>query len=215
MQSGPSIDNVPFFTTESKPYGRTYGHWTVRWWKWFLSTPKALNPVADWSGKLAHVNQPSNSVWFLAGKVASEDKRLPSRFCRIPTGRSILFPVINYEANQLEFPELRTFGDIVDRVRLEEDTIAEKTCSIDEVCIPPQRVRSDPVIFRLRLREDNIANVKVGSAYASADGYWVFLKPLLPGNYVITFRGSCKYGRICSGARYRVEISGDSRSVYD
>ena len=207
MQNRLNIDKMPFFTKDAKPYGRTYGYWTVRWWRWFLSTPKSVNPVIDWSGKLACVNQPSNDVWFLAGKVVSEDKKLPSRLCRIPTGRSILFPVINYEANQLEFPELRTFGDIIDRVKLEEDTITEKSCCVNGVSIPPQRVRSDPIIFGLRLRADNVANVKEGITYVSADGYWVFLKPLLPGNYDLSFHGSCKFGRVNSGASYRLEIS--------
>lgn len=207
MQNRLSIDKIPFFTPAAKPYGKTYGYWTVRWWKWFLSTPKSINPVVDWSGKFAYVNQPSNDVWFLAGKVVSEDKKLPRRFCRIPTGRSILFPVINYEANQLEFPELRTFEDIVDRVKLEEDTITEKTCCVNGISIPPQRVRSDPIIFWLRFGADNVTNAKGGNAYGSADGYWVFLKPLLPGNYDISFHGSCRYGKVYSGARYHIEIS--------
>ena len=207
MQNRLSIDKIPFFTPAAKPYGKTYGYWTVRWWKWFLSTPKSINPVVDWSGKFAYVNQPSNDVWFLAGKVVSEDKKLPRRFCRIPTGRSILFPVINYEANQLEFPELRSFEDIVDRVKLEEESITEKTCYVNGISIPPQRVRSDPIIFELRLRTDNVANVKGGNAHVSADGYWIFLKPLLPGNYDISFHGSCRFGRVYSGARYHIEIS--------
>jgi hypothetical protein len=207
MQNRLDIDKIPFFTTDVKPYGRTYGYWTVRWWRWFLSAPKSVNPVIDWSGKLGYVNQPSNDVWFLAGKVVSEVKKLPSRLCRIPTGRSILFPVINYEANQLEFPELRTFGDIIDRVKLEEDTITEKSCCVNGVSIPPQRVRSDPIIFGLRLRADNVVNAKGGIAYVSADGYWVFLKSLLPGNYDLSFHGSCKFGRVYSGASYRLEVS--------
>jgi hypothetical protein len=139
--------------------------------------------------------------------VVSEDKNLPCRFCRIPAGRSILFPVINYEANQLEYPELRTFDDLVDRVKLEEDTITEKTCHVNGISIPPQRVRSDPVIFWLRIGPGNVANEKGGIAYGSADGYWVFLKPLLPGNYDISFHGSCRYGKVYSGARYTLEIS--------
>jgi hypothetical protein len=115
--------------------------------------------------------------------------------------------VINYEANQLEFPELRSFEDIVDRVKLEEESITEKTCYVNGISIPPQRVRSDPIIFELRLRTDNVANVKGGNAHVSADGYWIFLKPLLPGNYDISFHGSCRFGRVYSGARYHIEIS--------
>jgi hypothetical protein len=202
-----TIGEISFFTADSKPYGGTYGHWTVKWWQWFLLTPKSINPAIDRTGKYAHVNQPSTYVWFLAGKVVEEDRNLPSRFCRIPTGRSILFPVINCEANPLEYPELRTDQDLIERVKRDEDTIIKKECSVNGKMIPAQRVKSDPLIFELRINEDNAANVKGGgSTYASADGYWVFLKPLPIGEYIISFEGSCEYGKLNSGANYRIEV---------
>jgi hypothetical protein len=203
-----TVGEISFFTADSIPYGETYGHWTVKWWQWFLLVPKSINPVVDGTGKYAYVNQPSMHVWFLAGKVVDEDRNLPNRSCRIPTGRSILFPVINYEANPLEYPELRTDQDLIERVKREEDSIIKKECSVNGKRIPVQRVKSDPLIFELRINEDNAANVKGGggSTHASADGYWVFLKPLPIGEYIISFQGSCEYGKLNSGANYRLEV---------
>ena len=71
MLDEKTVEQIQSFTSESRPYGLTYGQWTVMWWKWFLSTPKAVNPILDESGKFASVNQPDKYVWFLAGKIGS------------------------------------------------------------------------------------------------------------------------------------------------
>jgi hypothetical protein len=209
-----TASDISFFTADSIPYGETYGHWTVKWWQWFLLTPKSINPVLDGTGKYTYVNQPSNDVLFLAGKFADGDSiSFPNRFCRIPNGRSILFPVINCEANPLEYPELKTEQDLVERVKRDEDTIIKKECFVNGKRIPPQRIKSDPIVFELGIVLDNAANIKgAGSTYASADGYWVFLKPLPIGEHVISFRGSCEYGKLNSGANYRLDVQKDFMS---
>ena len=198
---------ISFFPEDSVPFDVTYGHWTVKWWQWALSTPKAISPIIDQSGEFASVNQPAKDVWFLAGKFGNEDRNLPNRFCRIPAGRSILFPVINCEANPLEYPELRTDEALIEHIRSDEDTIISKDCFVNGKRVPVYRVKSDPLIFEVRIDEDNAANVKGGgTARASADGYWVFLKPLRYGEHTISFHGSCENGRLNSGANYRVKV---------
>ena len=54
-----------YFTPDSKPYGLTYGQWTVKWWNWALSIPTEINPVYDYSGKFANVSQKDPNVFFL------------------------------------------------------------------------------------------------------------------------------------------------------
>lgn len=207
MLDEKAVEQTQFFTADSHPYGLTYGQWTVKWWQWFLSTPKAVNPVLDESGKFASVNQPRKDVWFLAGKVGNEDKNIPNRFCMMPSGRSILFPVINCEVNSLEFPELTTEQDLVEHVKRDENTIITKECAIDGRPIPVQRVKSDPTIFKVKINEDNVYDLKGGGiTLASGDGYWVFLKPLSLGNHFISFRGSCEKGKLNSGANYRLKV---------
>ena len=180
----------------------------MKWWQWLLSTPRSINPVVDRTGEYAYVNQPPNDIYFLVGKVADEDGNLPSRFCRIPTGRAILFPIINCEASQLECPELNTPQGLVERVQREENTIIKKDCVVNGSKIPPQRIKSDPLIFELKMDKENVFNVKGGgSTYASSDGYWVFLKRLPIGRHVISFNGSCEYGRLNSGAIYHLDVT--------
>jgi hypothetical protein len=196
-----------FYTSASRPYGLTYGQWTVEWWRWFLSTPAFMNPVLDWSGKLASVNQPRENVWFLAGKVGNENKNIPKRYCSIPSSHSILFPIINCEANFLESPEMTTERDLIEHVSADENTIVLKECLVDNNPVITERVRSDPEIFEVQLNEDNAYSVKGGgNTVAAADGYWVFLKPLKVGRHFIYFRGSCENGILRSGAQYVLEV---------
>jgi len=197
---------ISWFSSESYPYGLSYGQWTVKWWQWVLSTPKSYNPLVDESGENATVNQPAEHVWFLAGKLGSEDKRFPLRNCIIPLGRSILFPVINCEANPIEYPDLKTEQDLIDHVTRDENTIVQKTCLLNDRYIPSQRIKSDPLIFKVNLNGDNVYNVNGGDTVACADGYWIFLKPLPAGEYSLSFRGSCENGRLSSGADYKLKI---------
>lgn len=202
-----TISDISFFTTDSPPpYGNTYGSWTVRWWRWALSISKSRNPVLDVTGEHAAENQPTKDIWYLAGKLPDEGMNLPNRSCIIPAGRSILFPVINCEANPLELPELRTDQDIIKQVNKDEDSITMKECYVDGKLIPAQRIRSDPAIFELNMVRHNLFNEEGGSTRAAADGYWVFLKALPKGEHTISFRGSCEKGRLNSGAIYHLQV---------
>jgi len=200
-------EDIVWFDSDSFPYGLSYGQWTVRWWNWFLLTPKSINPIIDPSGEFASVNQPPQDVWFLSGKIADENEYMPTRFCRIPSERSILFPIINCEANPLEYPELKSEQALIDKVTADENTIIEKVCFLDGKSIPAQRVKSDPFIFELSITDDNVINLpKGGKTIAHGDGYWVFLKKISPGEHLISFRGSCENGRLRSGASYNITV---------
>jgi hypothetical protein len=189
---------IGFYEPDSSPHGASYGQWTVRWWRWFLSTP-----ADNGSGKFVSKNQATNDVLFLSGKVGDGNRDFPSRTCAIPSSTAILFPVINCEVNSLERPELTKEEDLIRYVRAEENTIILKECSVDGSPIPARRVKSDPIIFDVELCENNVYGVKGGGkTTAAADGYWVFLKPLSKGEHRITFRGSCEFGRLNSGADY-------------
>ena len=112
----------------SKPYGLTYGTWSVKWWQWALSTPVSISPIADYNGRAWNINQPPSNVWFLAGKFGNTDKNFPNRVTKLPAGRSIRFPVLNCEANPLEYPELKTYDQLIKRVTDDVNTVIKRTC---------------------------------------------------------------------------------------
>jgi hypothetical protein len=200
-------EQVQLFRETDKPYGITFGAWTVKWWQWALSIPKSISPLIDQSGHNWNIAQPISDVWFLAGIVGGTTNDFPHRNIKIEFGRSMLFPVLNCEANALEYPELKTHDDLLKHVVNDVNTIVKKDVFINGMRLNPTRVLSDPRIFNVTINEDNAFRItNVGSADATADGYWVFLKPLPRGSYTIQFEGSCEFGRLSAGASYEIEI---------
>src|SRR5687768_6967338 len=129
--------NFEFFNSLDKPYNQTYGSWTVKWWQWIMSIPPGVNPLNDQSGENAVINQPEKDVWFIGGTWATEKMlSIPNRKIQIPSDRSILFPVINCEANPIEYPYLKTDNDIINHVRQDENTIVLKEAFINNTTIP-------------------------------------------------------------------------------
>lgn len=200
-------DQIQLFTETEKPYGRTYGDWTVEWWKWVLSIPMSINPLTDDTGQHWNVCQPSSHVWFLAGCLPGKDERFPHRNIKIGSGRSVLFPILNCEANSLEYPDLTSHEDLLKHVLDDINSIRKRDVFINGTRLNPTRVQSDPRIFKVTINEDNIFGVKnPSSTDATADGYWTFLKPLPRGRYTVHIEGSCEFGRLKSGAIYEIEI---------
>jgi hypothetical protein len=194
-----------YFTPRSKPYGLSYGQWTVKWWQWLASIPTEANPAVDETGKHAAVNQRDSNVWFLAGTFGGKTAQ---RKCIIPDAKSILFPVINYEMNPLEKPELKTESDLRTHVVEDEDDIINLEAMINGQRIPIYRVRSDPPMFTLKIVENNPLQVPGGgTTEATSDGYWVFLKPLNPGEHEIDFAGSCSAGQRNVKVRYHLTVT--------
>lgn len=206
MLTSPGVcDIISCYSRESKPYGLSYGEWTVKWWKWALSFPESLNPVFDSTGELANSKQQLN-VFFLAGIFGTNDKSFPTRQCAMPYGKSILFPVINYEANMSEYPELKDEVHMLNLVSGHMDRIVVKECFINGQRIIPERVHSNPKIFWVSVNKDFPGLDKGKKTLAAADGYWIFLEPLNRGKYYISFKGSCEEGKLNSGANYWLTV---------
>src|SRR5919106_3910376 len=136
MSFGKSL--IEYFTPHSRPFGLSYGEWTVKWWQWFVSIPAKVNPGADETGRNSDVDQFEKNVWFLAGTFGGKSVE---RKCQISKEKSILFPVINYEMNPLEKPELKTESGLIEHVTKDQDDIINLDAMVDGQKIPIYRVR--------------------------------------------------------------------------
>ena len=195
--------HIGFFTPQNRPYGLSFGQWTVRWWQWAHSAPKAVNPLLDDTGVNAGINQ-EGPVWFLAGTFG--ENKIPKRKCRVPREKAILFPVINYEMNELENPKIKTGPDLIRHVIEDINDITIKEVTIDGQMVPIYRIQSDPPIFSLSINDDNCIGVSGGITKAAADGYWVFLRPLSMGQHHIYFHGACAGGIRNASADYHLTV---------
>ncbi len=187
-----------FVPDDDKPYGLSYGQWTTKWWEWCFSAPISTSPLTDDLGKYSHLNQ-SGPVWFLCGTFG--ENKFPKRKCTIPRGKGILFPVINY----IYVPDSKVADyEVAQHVKKDIDDIVKLEATVDEMAVPAYRVRSDPKIFIINIREENKLGLPVGMNKASADGYWVFLKRLSPGEHMVYFHGSCSGGIRNATAHYQL-----------
>jgi hypothetical protein len=187
--------------------GLTYEEWTVEWWRWALSIPHAKNPVVDQSGEYADESQPVN-VWFLAGIFAEENERksFPSRKCTISSGVPVLIPILNCAADDIHYPELKNDQALIEHVSRQVGRVEKKECTVNDEIIEPEIVSSYPRVFDLYIHPDFDTFHKGGNSRASAEGYWVFLKPLPIGRHIIQFQGAYENGALRSGAMYTINI---------
>jgi len=191
---------IQWFTPEDKPYGLSYGEWTTKWWEWALSVPIPVNPVLDNTGQYADKNQ-HDPVWFLAGTIGDENK-VAHRTCIIPKQKAVLFPVINYiRTSEFRF---KTDIELANHVQKDIDDIVINEAIVDGQEVPIFRIKSEPHIFNLIVREENKFDIPVGTTRASADGYWVFIKSLSIGQHKVYFHGSCSGGIRNASAQYQI-----------
>jgi hypothetical protein len=196
------------FTPDSRPFGLTYGQWTVKWWNWALSIPTEINPVFDDSGKFANASQKDPNVFFLAGTF---DGATVQRRCTVPSGKAVLFPVMNYEVNPIEYPHLKTETEMIREAIRDQDDIINLDATIDGKKVPFYRIRSDPPVFPLTISLDLIESEEFPKGAktvdkAASDGYWIFLKYLSKGEHRIFFAGSCSSGIRNVRATYNVTV---------
>jgi hypothetical protein len=194
-----SYNGLELFAPHSRPFGRTYAEWTARWWQWVLSIAKTENPLVDKNGKNCANNQ-SGPVWFLAGTLEGSAKRS----CTIPADKAILFPVINVEASVAE-GDGSTEEELSACVRIEMDQITDMRAMISGTNLYElKQYRIQSPLFNVTLPADNVLGLPGQTTKMMSEGYWLFLKPLEPGNYDLYSFGSCLAGRIKIGVYYHL-----------
>jgi hypothetical protein len=187
--SGNSNVKIETFQADSKPYGLTYGEWTARWWQWAYSIPKDVNPAYDDTGRYCTQGQ-SGPVWFLTGTYGHP----VDRYCTIPFGKAILFPILNSECSFAEFPNLKTEKELRQCSKEMEDTVNYLEAKVNGIGIKDLRKsRIQSPLFNFTLAKNNILELPPQTTtQAVSDGNWVFLKPLAIGKHVIHFKGGLK-----------------------
>jgi hypothetical protein len=187
--------------------GKTYGQWSVAWWQWAAAA--VPSPVTDPTGADCAVGQ-RGPVWFLAGTTGGT----ATRSCTIPSGKGILFPVINGECSTVEgTPEADLAACATGQI---DDFVTETSASVDGTAIdlgPPGpnarfRFTSHPLVFPITFASGNGFGVPAGTGKAAADGYWVLVKPLTVGSHTIDFHGTLVAGDFTfeTGAHYNLTV---------
>lgn len=172
----------PMMNVDQKVAGMTQAEWTRAWWQWAASFDGDESPVADTSGEHCAAGQ-HGPVWFLAGTYGT---RRTIRTCKVPTGRYLFFPLINYVVMR---PASRVVS--CDAVTEEAHDMTEGASNLvlrvdgqSIATLEAHRISSDGC-FDIGLRRSPVVHIFP----AAANGYYVMLKPLKPGRHMVEFGG--------------------------
>jgi len=178
--SVPAIDTI--FPPGSKPYGQTYGQWSIKWWQWVLSIPTDRNPINDDNGKYCDTSQNDPNVWFLAGTGGGK----VVRDCTIPSGKAIYFPILDVECSYAESTTDKTEADLRRCAHADQDTVSDLTLRIDGLDIQNlTNFRVDSPLFNFTTPENGLFDLHSVTTQAVSDGFFVMVKPLPVGSHEI------------------------------
>jgi len=193
-------DGPKVITPDSVAYGRTFGEWSAAWNQWADSIPTAEHPLFD-NGPCS-VGQ-SGPVWFLGGKFCALNTTCGTtgvrRFCTLPAGKALYFPVLDVENSTLESPALTQIADLRSNVESAIDAATNLFCEVDGAPIPhlKERFRVQSSAFGFTIPSDNFFTAvgegpfKAGTYFPAVDdGVYVMLPPLSHGQHVIHFGGA-------------------------
>lgn len=209
-QSNGNLGNPGVMPPQSHPAGKTYGEWSAIWWQWAVKRPSGGSPLDDPDGSRCMLDQ-SGPVWFLAAGVGTP------RTCQVPTGKFILFPIINYEWSAAEADAnggICTLapGDQLPTTPTGDSQMALRACA--EALRDLTKVKSlvvevdgrelantgnynfespadqATVFFPVQNNLIGIPATNPPSATRfAADGYWIMLAPLSAGTHTLHFHG--------------------------
>ena len=158
------------------------GKLSAAWWQQSLSgsSPPECGSLEQ--------NAASGNVFYLANFTGEVDAT-----CIVPSGSRILFPIINYACSPQLFDPYTTEQDLrAECGRLLDYSLQDATgvfATVDGEDVTGQIVCADSPLFNLTIPQNGFFGIP-GTGPAVANGCWVLLTPLPPGEHTITFGGT-------------------------
>jgi hypothetical protein len=152
-------------------------------------------------------------IWFLAGTFGTSVRRK----CNVPSTSAIFFPIIEKECSYAEEGhQLKSEADLIARATHLMNLVSYMDVEVDGYHLPnlwDYRARSR--VFDLIYPADNVYGVNAGVTRSVTDGYWLLIKPLLPGIHYIHFKAeaSVPAGPISDIAKRYVNLQNNSFST--
>lgn len=179
--------NPGVISPKASPHGMTYEEWAARWWQWALSAPVPVNPLLDTTGEDCAVGQ-TGKVWFLAGTLGSGSV---TRTCTVPVGTALFFPVLNSAFIATEPFETESYVHEQVTARVDTYDVSSLAVEVDGKSIEGLgSYRAHSPTFDITLPENNLFGAPAGTyGPSAADGYWLMLRPLPPGEHTVHIHG--------------------------
>ena len=167
------------------------------WWQWYLSVPKQHNhnfeSVAGYKAvDCSYLQNSSSPVFFVPYVLKEKGQPSAEATCNVPQNKSILIGIDNGLMDYGD-PSVqpKTIEKVTEMVKKTNEFPNEFDITLDGKPISlnneeANRVLSQP--FNITLPENNIWNEAPGIPYlAVADGWYLMLKPLPPGEHRLQY----------------------------
>jgi hypothetical protein len=200
-------DSDPLFSTTSSPYGTSFQEWTQKWWQWEMSIPRVNNhnyekileakydATKDIKDKYQEVDcsykqVPSSPVFFLP-YVLKEKGRVASHTCTVPEDKAIMIGIDNGLMDNGD-PKFRDapISELITAVIETNKFPNPFKITLDGIPLNftnDEKFKVTSIPFKLELKEGNRWDEPEGKWDAVADGWYLILKPLDPGNHVLKY----------------------------
>ncbi len=163
---------------QSHPYGLTYSEWSAQWWQDAVQ-------VATLGGCPMASAGPTDQVLFLAGTTGGSE----TRSCTVPSGKAILFPIINAECSTIE-GNGTTEEQLLACAKGLIDQVTVVQADVDGVSLQNLTVyRVQSPLFTFTAVSGNPFGIPAGQSPSVSDGYWIMLTPLSTGTHTLHFHG--------------------------
>lgn len=188
--------------------GIPHSEWAQRWWQWAARFPNARElPYLDPDGRRCDQFQQDGPIWFLAGTDGNFEVL---RNCRIPDGKHLFVPVINYIVSR---------GLPGDPEPTCEEKQAEAARFADHVLTGLVLLDGRPVgeLKRMRAASGGCFESFRGEPEGATDGYWLMLKPLPAGKHQLAITAAYRDGakQMLQNFRYELEVEEASAATAD
>ena len=218
------------YPTDSVIFGTTYSGWSAAWWQWAASLPATQHPLFDTADCSTGQSGP---VWFLGGSFCSgSDPSFciphPERYCTVPKGKALFFPLWNWSCLNAEWkinacpfdpaivnpPTVPLTYFMREGLAFAIDKASELKVTVDGKPVQGNLMklyRVQSPIFTVSLPDDSLyprvgENIPAGDYWGVDDGYYVMLEPLPPGKHVLTFKSASTYWNSVQEFTYHLTI---------
>ncbi len=176
--------NPGLYSKDSKPFGISYGDWLGKYFQWFVGIPADINPREHYTPESCSIAQ-SGPVWFLTDILKGSEERT----CTIPSDKAILIPVltgVSWDDKSDLIP--KTDQDVISGATAGNE-YGVISATLDGRTIQDlNSYRAQSSWFNITVPENNVFNNKPGFwEKAIADGFFLLMEPLPPGNHTLHY----------------------------
>lgn len=194
--------SVEFYSKDEHPFGISYSDWVAKFWNWDFSIPidsqtNILAGLKD-NGCLMHKD---NSMVMLVDTAAGG---IWKQKCTISRTEGILIPIWTGECDQAlkgfdsySFKQLSEcaraydLGIVKGQVKVDNTPVA----TLDAIDYKTNVMNNVTEVYTKQFnaivpKESHLVSERYGTFPAAAHGWFVFLKPLQPGNHVVYYQNS-------------------------